>query len=82
MLRDAQLSIDRTIWPAIPPGLAVFSTVVAFNIFGDGLQGAFAREARRGRIGVGDVQRREQGRSITKVWPFRRPANRPLRIRC
>ena len=59
MLRDAQLSIDRTIWPAIPPGLAVFSTVVAFNVFGDGLRDAFAREARGGRIGVGDVQRRE-----------------------
>ena len=58
MLRDAQLSIDRTIWPAIPPGLAVFLTVVAFNVFGDGLRDAFARQARGGRIGVGDVQRR------------------------
>ena len=58
MLRDAQLSIDRTIWPAIPPGLAVFTTVVAFNVFGDGLRDAFAREARGGRIGMGDVQPR------------------------
>ena len=58
MLRDAQLSIDRTIWPAIPPGLAVFSTVVAFNVFGDGLRDAFARQARGGRIGVGDVRPR------------------------
>ncbi len=58
MLRDAQLSIDRTIWPAIPPGLAVFLTVVAFNVFGDGLRDAFARQARGGRIGVGDVQLR------------------------
>ena len=58
MLRDAQLSIDRTIWPAIPPGLAVFTTVVAFNVFGDGLRDAFAREARGGRIGIGDVQPR------------------------
>lgn len=56
MLRDAQTSIDRTIWPAIPPGLMVFLTVIAFNVFGDGLRDAFARQARGGRIGVGDVQ--------------------------
>ncbi len=55
MLRDAELSIDRTIWPAIPPGIAIFLTVVAFNVFGDGLRDAFAREARGGRVGVGDV---------------------------
>ena len=56
MLRDAQTSIDRTIWPAIPPGIMVFLTVIAFNVFGDGLRDAFARQARGGRIGVGDVQ--------------------------
>jgi len=55
MLRDAELSIDRTIWPAIPPGIAVFLTVIAFNVFGDGLRDAFSREARGGRVGVGDV---------------------------
>lgn len=56
MLRDAQGSIDRTIWPAIPPGIMVFFTVIAFNVFGDGLRDAFSREARGGRVGVGDVQ--------------------------
>jgi len=56
MLRDAELSIDRTIWPAIPPGIAIFLTVVAFNVFGDGLRDAFSREARGGRVGVGDVE--------------------------
>ena len=61
MLRDAELSIDRTIWPAIPPGIAVFLTVVAFNIFGDGLRDAFSREARGGRVGVGDVVKTESG---------------------
>lgn len=55
MLRDAEISIDRTVWPAIPPGIAIFLTVVAFNVFGDGLRDAFAREARGGRVGVGDV---------------------------
>ncbi|HWL41580.1 MAG TPA: dipeptide/oligopeptide/nickel ABC transporter permease/ATP-binding protein [Ilumatobacter sp.] len=56
MLRDAQLGIDRTIWPAIPPGVALFLTVVAFNVFGDGIRDAFAREARGGRLGVGAVR--------------------------
>jgi peptide/nickel transport system permease protein len=57
MLRDAQLSIDDSIWPAFPPGIAIFATVVAFNVFGDGLRDAFGREARGGRVGVGDVER-------------------------
>ena len=56
MLRDAEISLDRTIWPAIPPGIAIFLTVVAFNVFGDGLRDAFSREARGGRVGVGDVE--------------------------
>jgi peptide/nickel transport system permease protein len=59
MLRDAQDSIDQSFWPAIPPGIAVFMTVIAFNVFGDGLRDAFAREARGGRVGVGDVEKAE-----------------------
>lgn len=63
MLRDAEISLDRTIWPAIPPGIAIFLTVVAFNIFGDGLRDAFSREARGGRVGVGDVEALDQAPS-------------------
>ncbi len=57
MLRSAQESIDQSIWPAFPPGIAIFVTVVAFNVLGDGLRDAFGREARGGRVGVGDVER-------------------------
>ncbi len=57
MLRSAQESIDQSIWPAWPPGLAIFVTVVAFNVLGDGLRDAFGREARGGRVGVGDVEK-------------------------
>ena len=57
MLRSAQESIDQSIWPAFPPGIAIFVTVVAFNVLGDGLRDAFGREARGGRVGVGDVVR-------------------------
>ncbi|MGI9611979.1 MAG: dipeptide/oligopeptide/nickel ABC transporter permease/ATP-binding protein [Acidimicrobiales bacterium] len=59
MLRSAQESIDQSIWPAFPPGIAIFVTVVAFNVLGDGLRDAFGREARGGRIGVGDVEQIE-----------------------
>ncbi|MCP5029422.1 MAG: dipeptide/oligopeptide/nickel ABC transporter permease/ATP-binding protein [Actinomycetia bacterium] len=59
MLRDAQLTIDDSIWPAFPPGIAIFVTVVAFNVLGDGLRDAFGREARGGRVGVGDVETAE-----------------------
>ncbi len=57
MLDNARVNINQSIWPAIPPGLAIFVTVVAFNVFGDGLRDAFGREARGGRVGVGDVER-------------------------
>jgi peptide/nickel transport system permease protein len=56
MLDNARTNINTTVWPAFPPGLAIFATVVAFNVFGDGLRDAFGREARGGRIGVGDVE--------------------------
>ena len=59
MLRSAQESIDQSIWPAFPPGIAIFVTVVAFNVLGDGLRDAFGRQARGGRVGVGDVERAE-----------------------
>ncbi len=70
MLRDAQNSIDRTIWPAIPPGLMVFFTIVAFNVLGDGLRDAFSREARGGKVGVGDVEAVSK-KSSTKPIPER-----------
>jgi peptide/nickel transport system permease protein len=67
MLREARETINETIWPAIPPGLAIFFTVIAFNVFGDGLRDAFAREARGGRVGVGDVER------VTMLEPLAEP---------
>jgi len=58
MLADARNSLNESIWPAIPPGLAVFATVLAFNTLGDGLRDAFAREARGGRLGIATVTAR------------------------
>jgi peptide/nickel transport system permease protein len=56
MLADARISLNQALWPAIPPGLAVFVTVLAFNTLGDGLRDTFSREARGGRLGVDSVR--------------------------
>ncbi len=40
---------------ALPPGIAIFLTVFAFNQLGDGLRDVFAREARGGNLGVRPV---------------------------
>jgi len=38
MLRDAQTLINRTVWPAIFPGVAIAVAVLGFNLLGDGLR--------------------------------------------
>ena len=75
LLRSAQESIDQSIWPAFPPGIAIFVTVVAFNVFGDGLRDAFGREARGGRVGVGDVERAELSAGSTAELAGARAGN-------
>jgi len=65
MLDNARTNINTTIWPAFPPGIAIFATVVSFNVLGDGLRDAFGREARGGRIGIGDVEKAKQTDSNT-----------------
>ncbi len=40
MLTNAQALIWNAPWLAIYPGLAIFITVIAFNLLGDGLQQA------------------------------------------
>jgi peptide/nickel transport system permease protein len=49
--------IDRDAFQPWPAGIALFLTVLALNALGDGLRDAFAREARGGRLGVGQVTR-------------------------
>ncbi len=38
MLKEAQSLINRTIWPAIFPGIAIAIAVMGFNLLGDGLR--------------------------------------------
>lgn len=55
MLREARLTLTESLWPAVPPGVAVFVTVLAFNVLGDGIRDAIGRDVGRGRLGVRPV---------------------------
>ncbi|MBV6756255.1 dipeptide/oligopeptide/nickel ABC transporter permease/ATP-binding protein [Rhodococcus opacus] len=59
MLADAQSSIRQNFFLVIPPGLAIFLTVLAINQVGDGLRDLFAREIKQGSLGLNNVHRKE-----------------------
>ena len=44
MLSSAYNYVLTWSWPLIPPGAAIFITVAAFNLLGDGLRDALGRE--------------------------------------
>jgi oligopeptide/dipeptide ABC transporter ATP-binding protein len=52
MLTDAQSSLRDNFFLAVPPGVAILVTVLAFNQLGDGVRDLFAREAKGGSLGV------------------------------
>ena len=41
MLNSAQRFLTNAPWMAVSPGLAIFLTVLSFNLLGDGLRDAF-----------------------------------------
>jgi peptide/nickel transport system permease protein len=47
MLRDGQSLLQQAWWVAVFPGIALFVTVLALNIFGDGLRDVFDPRTRR-----------------------------------
>jgi len=47
MLQNAQGFLRRAWWMAVFPGLAIFSAVLAFNLFGDGLNDALDPQLRQ-----------------------------------
>jgi peptide/nickel transport system permease protein len=47
MLRDGQSLLQQAWWVAIFPGIALFVTVLALNVFGDGLRDVFDPRTRR-----------------------------------
>ena len=48
MLGSAARDLSRQPWLMIWPGLAIAVTVLAFNVFGDGLRDSFGRKERKG----------------------------------
>jgi peptide/nickel transport system permease protein len=44
MLNRAYPYVLDSPWPLVPPGIAIFLTVLAFNLVGDGLRDALGRE--------------------------------------
>jgi peptide/nickel transport system permease protein len=47
MLRDGQSLLQQAWWVAVFPGIALFVTVLALNVFGDGLRDVFDPRTRR-----------------------------------
>lgn len=48
MLQNAYRSLSTSKFQAIPPGVAIMLTVLAFNLIGDGIRDSLGREIRRG----------------------------------
>jgi peptide/nickel transport system permease protein len=48
MLQNAYRSLSTNKFQAIPPGVAIMLTVLAFNLIGDGVRDSLGREVRRG----------------------------------
>jgi peptide/nickel transport system permease protein len=59
MLAEAQTSIRQDFFQVIPPGVAIFVTVLAVNQVGDGIRDLFAREIRTGKFGLNFVHRKK-----------------------
>jgi peptide/nickel transport system permease protein len=49
MLQTAYQNISQSAWLAIPPGVAIMCTVLAFNLLGDGIRDSLGKEIRRER---------------------------------
>ena len=48
MLQNAYRSLSTSKFQAIPPGVAIMLTVLAFNLIGDGIRDSLGREIRKG----------------------------------
>ena len=64
MLATAQNYIYQNPFMAVPPGLMIMFTVLAFNLLGDGLRDALARV--EGNSATGRIRRRRTGTSAAK----------------
>lgn len=65
MLAEAQTTINQNFFLAIPPGLAIFITVLAINQVGDGLRDIFSREITPGKLGLNVVNKATEPAEVT-----------------
>jgi peptide/nickel transport system permease protein len=47
MLADGRVNMQKAWWETVFPGMAIFLTVLSFNLVGDGLRDAFDPRQRR-----------------------------------
>lgn len=45
MLESGFASINETVWPLVPPGVAIVVAILGFNLVGDGMRDALGRES-------------------------------------
>lgn len=50
MLAEGQTALRQHAWGVVPPGAALVTTVVAFNLLGDGIRDAIGRNARSNQL--------------------------------
>ncbi len=59
MLAEGQTSLRQHAWGVMPPGLALVTTVVAFNLLGDGIRDAIGRDSRTNQLTT--TEKRDSG---------------------
>ncbi|MCT2582256.1 dipeptide/oligopeptide/nickel ABC transporter permease/ATP-binding protein [Actinophytocola gossypii] len=69
MLSDAQHTIRENFFFVIPPGVAIFLTVLGVNQIGEGLRDLFSREIAVGRLGLNVVHPAPRGQGEPVVEP-------------
>ncbi|GAA2024054.1 dipeptide/oligopeptide/nickel ABC transporter permease/ATP-binding protein [Polymorphospora rubra] len=78
MLSEAQATIRQNFFLALPPGIAIFITVLGINQIGEGLRDLFSREITVGRLGL-NVVRRARATSLEPEVPAGKP-DQPLAL--
>ncbi|WP_173154503.1 dipeptide/oligopeptide/nickel ABC transporter permease/ATP-binding protein [Phytohabitans suffuscus] len=79
MLAEAQATIRQNFFLAVPPGMAIFITVLGINQIGEGMRDLFSREITVGRLGLNVVRRAEPERAVSEPVPSALP-ERPVAL--
>ncbi|MFK7805160.1 MAG: dipeptide/oligopeptide/nickel ABC transporter permease/ATP-binding protein, partial [Anaerolineae bacterium] len=59
MLAEGQTRLRQHAWGVVPPGVALVTTVVAFNLLGDGIRDAIGRDSRTNQLT--QTEKRDKG---------------------